>query len=124
MEEKRCPKLKRPHPLLESLSALMGHYFLSVFCVSLWEAVLLNCDRFGLHLEVILGAFCITLAIVNTVVLLMESIHLAAFGRSRWVVFVQDIFLVAPGQHFCQFVAPFGTPLGANLDTCWCILGS
>ena len=59
------PKVKKNHSLLESLSALMGHYFLSVFWVGLWEAVLLNCDRFGLHVEVILVAFCITLAIVK-----------------------------------------------------------
>ena len=37
--------------------------------------------------------------------------------------FFQDLFLVAPGQHFCRFLAPFGVPWGAHLETFWCILG-
>ena len=48
---KKGAKHQKNHSLLESLSVLMGHYFLSVFWVGLGEAVLLNCDRFGLHLR-------------------------------------------------------------------------
>ena len=100
---KNEPKGKKNHALLETLSALMGHYFLSVFCVSLRGAVLLNCCNFGLHLEVILGAFCSTLAIVKTVVLLRENIDLAPFGRSRWAAFSKTSFWRRPGSTFDDF---------------------
>ena len=61
---------------------------------------MLNCDRFGLHFEVILGAFCITLAIVKTMVLLRENIDLAPFGRSRWAPFFKTSFWWRPGSTF------------------------
>ena len=61
---------------------------------------MLNCDRFGLHLEVIWGAFCITLATVKTVVLLTENIDFAPFGRSRWAAFCKTPFWRRPGSTF------------------------
>ena len=118
--DKKVPKGKKTHSLLESFSALLGHYFLIVFCVSLWEAVLLNCDRFGLHLEVILGAFCSTLAIVKTVVLLRENIDLAPFGRSRWVPFFKTSFWWRPGSTFVDF----WLHLGSQWESIWAHFGA
>ena len=116
------PKAKKTHSLLESLSALMGHDFLSVFCVGFWEAILLNRDPFGLHLEVILGAFCITLAIVKTCVLLRENIDLAPFGRSRWAVFFKTSFWWRPGSTFVDLWLHLGShweSIGAYFDVFW-----
>ena len=93
----------------------MGHYFLSVFWVSLWEAVLLNCDRFGLHLEVILGAFCITLAIVKTVVLLRETSIRHLLGGPGGQLFARPLFGGARAALLLIFGSiwvPSGSPFG------------
>ena len=98
----------------------MGHTFLMFFCVSFWEAVLLNCDRLGLHLEVILGAFCGTLATVKTVVLLRENIDFPGLGRSRWTCFSRLVFWRRPGGTFVDF----GRHLGSQWEPIWTHFGA
>ena len=117
---KKVPKVQKNSSLFESSLQHLWHYFLIVFCVSFWEAVLLHCDRFGLHLEVILGAFCITLAIVKTVVLLRENIDLAPFGRSRWAAFFKTSFWWRPGSTFVDF----WLHLGSHWESIWAYFGA
>ncbi len=109
------PQPKKNHSLLESFSALMGHYFLTVFCVSLWEAVLLNCDHLGLHFEVIFGAFCSTLAIVKTVVFLRENINRHLWGGPGGQLFSRHLFGGARAallSFFGSIWGFIGSPLG------------
>ncbi len=114
-EAKRCQIVKKNSPLLGSFSALREHSFLTVFCVSLWEAVLRNSAGFGLQLEVILGAFCITLAIVKTVVLLRETSIRHLCGGPGGQLFARPLFGGARAallSIFGSIRGPIGSPFG------------